>query len=626
MRLLKIPFFLFSYVCCFAQQTVVLNNNTTEFIFKNQFLEILEDTSKQLSINDVSSTIYRDKFILNNSEYPYNEHLESAYWIRFKVVNKADHDHHFLLESYAPHTNSWDLYIPDGKEFILKRSGIDLYFYDREYVNKNLILNLPATDSVQTFYVRVLSSNHSSFDYRIKSASYFFFYSVNEYYFLGMFYGILIIMAIYNLLMYVFLLERVYLYYVFYVLCGILTTLADDGIGYQYIWTNSPGINSYIGSQIAPSLLLIAFVLYSRDFLRLRRTHPFYDRIVIGTTLFYFFYYGLKLIILPPYLHFHGFYLIPFLLVYIIGIKIYMTGYKPARFMIIGFGFILCSIIIIKLRSNGSIEGNLFTVYSFNYGLILEVLVLSFSLAERVRFDKKTREKALLERNNAQFEVIRQMRVNKELQENINRELEIKVDERTRELHEKNKELEETNLKLKEMTEKANQMSIKLDLDNWNLQKKVMESMKERMFGQEISYEEFSKLFPDETSCFRYLYELKWSNGYECIKCKCTENTADEKLFVKKCSRCGYSESVTANTLFHALKFPVNKAFYILYLTIYQPDHHTLSELSQLLDLNLNTVWKFKQKVISVIEIQKKKKRSKTETSNTWENIILLSA
>jgi hypothetical protein len=239
--------------------------------------------------------------------------------------------------------------------------------------------------------------------------------------------------------------------------------------------------------------------------------------------------------------------------------------------------------------------------------------VLSFSLAERVRFDKKTREKALLERNNAQFEVIRQMRVNKELQENINRELEIKVDERTRELHEKNKELEETNLKLKEMTDKAHQMSIKLDLDNWNLQKKVMESMKERMFGQEISYEEFNKLFPDETSCFRYLYE-------------CTENNADEKLFIKKCSRCGYSESVTANTLFHALKFPVNKAFYILYLTIYQPDHHTLSELSQLLDLGLNTVWKFKQKVISAIEIQKKKKRSKTETSNTWENIILLSA
>lgn len=203
-----------------GQRVIVIDDLTKEFVFEGDYLKIFEDTGKAFTINQVSTESFDEKFKVNTLFYPYNENIKSAYWIKFRVKNNSKQGKYFLLESYAPHTNNWDVYIPDKKGgFIHKKSGLNLNFYEREYVNKNLILDIPLdTGRIETFYVRVLSENHSSFDYRIKLSNYFFFYSVNEYYFLGIYYGIMLIMAVYNLLIYFSLREKVYIYYVLYVL------------------------------------------------------------------------------------------------------------------------------------------------------------------------------------------------------------------------------------------------------------------------------------------------------------------------------------------------------------------------------------------------------------------------
>ncbi|MBC7486572.1 MAG: hypothetical protein H7282_07455 [Cytophagaceae bacterium] len=606
-----------------AQKTAVLDDSLQEFVFSEDYLEILEDKGGKLTIKDVSSSTYQNKFVLNKSSYPYNEHIESTYWIKFKLKNNSKSGKNFLLESYAPHTNDFKLYIQKGNDYDVKVSGLDLYFYNREYVNKNLILDLPLdTNSIHTFYVRVLSENHSSFDFRIKQQTYFFFYSVNEYYFLGMFYGIMVIMAIYNLLMFFALWEKVYIYYVLYVICGMLTTLADDGLGYQYVWIHFPHINSYMGSHIAPSLLLLTFVFYSREFLQLKYTLPFYDKLILSTTAVYFIYYALKLTVLPIYLHSYFVYILPFITIYIAAWKCFLNGQKPARFFIIGFTFVLISIVIIKLRSDGSINGNLFTVYSLNYGLVLEVLVLSFAMAERFRFAKKEKEKALTQRNHEQFRALSQFRINEELKDKVNQEIETKIAERTIELNDKNVELEQANSKLKEMTDIANQMSIKLDIDNWNLRKKVNESLQARMRGQEVSDEEFRKIFPDENACLKYLHELKWNDSFSCYKCKNKEGVDDLNVFGKKCVRCNYYESEMAHTLFHGIKFPLNKAFYIAYLSVHKKDKLTLDELSELVGLRRNTCWKFRQKIAFAIDNYKVK--TKVNIISSWEDLIFI--
>jgi hypothetical protein len=165
-------------------------------------------------------------------------------------------------------------------------------------------------------------------------------------------------------------------------------------------------------------------------------------------------------------------------------------------------------------------------------------------------------------------------------------------------------------------------MSLKLDLDNWNLQKNVKESIKARMSGKEVSYSEFNKIFPDEITCLRYLDELKWSESFKCRKCGNTKYINGVKVFSRKCTRCGYPESVTAYTLFHGLRFPINKAFYMTYL-IHRKNKITLDELSVLIDLRRNTCWNFKKKILASIEAYQKTKKRPLET---WEEIVLLNS
>jgi two-component system, sensor histidine kinase LadS len=635
-----------------AQRTIVLNDTLNEFMFTGEYFEILEDKDQSLSIKDVTTGEFKDRFVLNTKPDAYNENFNSAYWIKFKVKNNAEPGKNFLLESYSPHTNDLQLYIQEGDKFKVKKSGQSLYFYDREYINKNLILDLPlASPEVKTFYVRVYSKNYSSFDFRIKPINYFTFYNTNEYYFLGMYYGILVIMAMYNLLIYFSVRERIYIYYVLYVLCGILTTLSDDGLGYQYIWFRFSGLNSLVGTHLAPALLLFTFILYSREFLQIKSTFPKYDRIILGITGFYFIYFIARLSnLLPDFLYFRIIYVLPFITIYYVALKCFLNGYKPARYFIIGYTFIFLSIIIIQLRANGTIEGNLFTVYSFNYGLVLEVIVLSFALGDRIKYIKKENENvlqekneiqqkvitqlyeneelkekvntALKEKNEAQEKTIEQLKINDELKDKVNRELETIVASRTRELNQMNSELEEVNAKLKEMTDRANQMSLKLDVDNWNLKKKIKESIEERMKGVEVSYEEFGNIFPNESACLIYLFKLKWEDSFQCRMCKGTEFDEEPGSFARKCTRCGYFESATSHTLFHGIKFPIHKAFYITYLSLYKKNKITLNQMSALLELRKATCCNFRKKVLFAVDLYKT--NSGNNMVKSWEDIIFI--
>ncbi|MFN3405044.1 MAG: 7TM diverse intracellular signaling domain-containing protein [Cytophagaceae bacterium] len=620
MKIKNIPlivFFIFvSILQTSAQKVVELNDSITDFMFHGPYLHIYEDKTKKIEIDEVATPGFQSRFSANQNYYAFNENEKSAYWIR-AIISKAPYTQkRFVFESYSLHSEVVLLYMPDGKGgYIEKRAGQKFDFFQREYVHKNLAFDLPIKPGTQdTIYIRVESKNHSGFDFHIKSHNYFTYYSTQEYYFLGLYYGILLIMAVYNILVYFSVREKVYLYYVLYVLCGILTTLTDDGLGYQFVWSGFPTWNSIIGVEIAPSLLLLSFVLYSVNFLDLNLKYPKLKKIIYQVTAGYFVFYLLKLTVLPSVFHLKIFYLIPFLTVFSIAIYCFRHGYRPARYFIAGYTFILISLVIIQLRSNGSIEGNLFTVYSFNYGLVLEVVIFSFALAERIKYIKKEKEEA-------QKVIIQQLEENKLLQEKVNRELEAKVSERTEELKRKNSELEITNQKLLEMTEKANQMSLKLDVDNWNLQKNIKEAIQARMNDEEVTYEEFKKIFPDELSCYRYLNDLKWGkNEFKCRKCGNSKYIEGTKQFSRKCTRCGYPESVTAYTLFHGLRFPIDKAFYLTYLIHKKENAITLDELSELLDLRRNTCWSFKKKVMESLTNYKKGKKKIVES---WEDVIL---
>src|SRR5690606_29785337 len=91
------------------------------------------------------------------------------------------------------------------------------------------------------------------------------------------------------------------------------------------------------------------------------------------------------------------------------------------------------------------------------------------------------------------------------------------------------------------------------------------------------------------------------------------------KKFSRRCTRCGYNESITAYTIFHGIKFPIEKAFYITYLVISGSTSETLDQISSMLSLRVNTIWNFKNKILNL----NKNSDAKKSITAEWYNLLL---
>jgi len=112
-----------------------------------------------------------------------------------------------------------------------------------------------------------------------------------------------------------------------------------------------------------------------------------------------------------------------------------------------------------------------------------------------------------------------------------------------------------------------------------------------------LSIFKFQEQFPDERSCYKYLSELKWNAGFICKKCGHTHYCKGIKEFDRQCTKCRYSESPTAGTLFHKVKFSILKAFWIIYYMSTGKKGISSTELSRKLQLRQKTAWLFQRKV-----------------------------
>ena len=76
--------------------------------------------------------------------------------------------------------------------------------------------------------------------------------------------------------------------------------------------------------------------------------------------------------------------------------------------------------------------------------------------------------------------------------------------------------------------------------------------------------QEFYTRFHSVESCKEYLAEIKWKDGFHCVKCTHTGCQIRANMS-RTCNRCSHTESPTAGTLFHKVKFGLDKAFIICF-------------------------------------------------------------
>lgn len=598
-------------IVSYATDTLTVVMEGDNYLFGN-YCELLEDEAQHYNIATVQraegwKSLKKVK-TLNISK------TNTTFWIRFSIRNEDPYDLTWMLEFPDGHNSFLQLYqiSSKGKIRTYQPVGLGEPLSSRPFDYKNFLfdLSIPKGDTY-TYYVKVRSKYYTSFWASLRSSGYLISYITHEYYFLGIFYGIIFIMAMYNLLIYIFTRERVYVLYVFYVIsCGIYT-FSEDLMGFQLFWPEVTFFNHF-QFENAPNLLILAFTFYAIEFLELRTSYK-------KTTLWLYALVALNILISVSFSYLFPIqikailFIAPFALIYFLALRLFFRkNYKPARFFIIGFSIILFGFLVFVMRIYDILPSSLYTIYIFNFGFVVEVLMFSYALGDKIRIIKNEKEKN-------QQRMIEMLEEKEVLKDKINKELEHKVQERTEKLNLKSEELESANLKLKHLTEELNKMNSQLDLDNWNLKKQVKNETRSRILIEKVSYEEFLSIFPNDNICLQYLENLKWENGYSCTKCGNDSYSKGEKPFSRKCNKCKHTESATAGTLFHSIKFPLTKAFYITHDTFKESTFYTVESLSEVIDLRKATVWSFRKKV----QETKAEKLKKRKSLDSWDDIIL---
>ena len=125
----------------------------------------------------------------------------------------------------------------------------------------------------------------------------------------------------------------------------------------------------------------------------------------------------------------------------------------------------------------------------------------------------------------------------------------------------------------------------------------------ENFKGQSIL--NFIKELPDDDSCKAYLAKIKWQDGFRCVKCGHTKGCL-KSGYKYQCYFCNHVESSTANTLFHRVKFGLQKAFCVVFEMSTSSKSLSSIQMGKRFDIRQGTVWYFMQKVRSAMKSSQK--------------------
>jgi diguanylate cyclase (GGDEF)-like protein len=242
---------------------------------------------------------------------------------------------------------------------------------------------------------------------------------------LGVYYGIMLGLFFYNLVLYLSLRDRTFLYYIAYVLVFALGQFTLNGLAFEYFWPHSPEwANTAV--LVLIGLGLVAMLAFTRAFLEFARQLPRIDRAVR------FMIAGLALIVLAnPLLGYRntifvetGMVFVMVVTIFTAAIALYRRGYRPARNYLIAWTALLLGVVAFAAVSFGLLPKVFLTEFGIQIGSAAEMILLSFALADRVHMLRE--ENALLQRETAE-------------------RLELRVQERTQALHAALDQLQQAN-------------------------------------------------------------------------------------------------------------------------------------------------------------------------------------
>lgn len=327
---------------------------------------------------------------------------EGAYWFHAELFNQNAREQRWLLVLHYPLLDNVDFYLryPDGHVEHMS-SGDALPFSARaiSYRHPNIWVDLPQRSKVELL-VRASSRSSMQVPMVLYTPTAFAELERDSQLGIGLFYGILLALFCYNLVLWLSLHDRTHLWYTLHVAGFGLVVFCLNGLAFEYLWPNSP----WLANQAIPLSMAIGQVTmhqFCREFLELRERQPLGDRLSLAFIGF-FVLAGIASFFLPYRDVVRPLTLAVFpgsALIVLLAINAIRRGYAPAKIFLLAWGFLLMGIALYASVSFGLLPKNFLTEYAIQLGSAMEMILLSFALAYRYARLRGENEKLVREHN-----------------------------------------------------------------------------------------------------------------------------------------------------------------------------------------------------------------------------------
>ena len=331
-----------------------------------------------------------------------------GFWFRLQLKNASAKNQQRLLQIDRPYMNVIDVYQFDD------HSGAALSMYElgdwRPSSNRPLDqqvfvvpVSVPAQSSLTVY---VYGNNHGGPAHFIMSL-----WQVLDFYdnklrhdiFNQLYIGGALILALYNLFLFMALRQRAYLYYVGYIVCYCYTMASL--LGYPQWLTSDAlvGVHQY-GFFIGAVGLRLFIYLFSLSFLKLSSRSPLLGKLIKALIIFetglglalLFSLYSEQTKLFASLSAFNvKFYVVHSITALTAGLVIWARGFKDARFFTLAMSFFTLVTIINAMSVTGLIPFHKYIPVLLQLGQLLEMLLLSFALADKLTIANQIEKKLI---------------------------------------------------------------------------------------------------------------------------------------------------------------------------------------------------------------------------------------
>lgn len=400
------------------KQTTSLLPSTTS-VEINEHLFLLEDKEKEWNIEDVRKKSLANDFKQNIMHTPNFGYTSSAYWIYFEIENKTEFTDRYLEIPYPP-LYEIDIYTfnGNGEQLDEVQIGSKYPFHERplHYPGFVYLFNIEKNEKMR-FYIRFETEGSMQMPITVWEQSGFMLEKQKRFLFLGIFYGITLVMALYNLFIYFALRHKSYLYYVLVIMSTSMISLCLNGIAFQYLWPNLPMWNMR-SIVFFMSVASVFSLLFANDFLDIKRTLPKWRKYLIALIIINIFTAIFVFISYQQALNFLVFTVASMILYIILAASFALKkGIRQARFFIIAWSVFFFGVLVSMLADAAIIPLTSFTKNVWQISVALEVILLSFALADRINILQQEKNDAVLDSHVSQKKAIENLRRSDQLKD-----------------------------------------------------------------------------------------------------------------------------------------------------------------------------------------------------------------